>query len=314
MEVEVESNLFSKASEEDNITATTEEQEVNQLAVDAEELVDLSHHSFEQYTSPDEPHFILADRNTEIVTAEDNAEVQEEEWEMVNCSPEESLDLVLTSDLAQAQTDLGLDQRGNGVVLKVDQIFIMNEEEDLEIGASEVLNLVVAAKKSDLEDTSCESRSEKSREERPPEGALQTLGLEKGAHADTCALSNVSVSGKPSLESKQNLPHLPAHTTQALEEIIADNTVYNGDQSIPASRNVNVEWKETSGPEDEVFQYISLDKKRKKSPPLLQRKMVAQSAEQESEIQILMSPSVTPNRAETVTSTKRKTCHCCTVM
>lgn len=317
----MEKTLNSKASQEDTedkIKATTEEQEVHQSTVKAMEPADLPNHPSEESTPLDEAHFSLADRKTELITAEDNAEREEEEWEMVNCSPEEGLDLVPTSDLTSdlAQTDSGMDHTSDGAVLKVEQVFIMDEEEDIDSGTSEVLNFVVAAKKSDLEDTTCESWFERSREERPPEGALQTLCLGKGAHAGTSALSNISgmISEEPPVECKQNLPHLPAHTTQAVEEILGDSTVCKGEQSTPASRSVNVEWKEASGPDDEVFQYISLDRKSEKSPSLLPREMVAQSTEQESEIQILMPPSVTPNRAETVTSAKSNTCLCCTVM
>ncbi|MCI4385170.1 hypothetical protein PGIGA_G00047280 [Pangasianodon gigas] len=316
LEVEVEGNLLSKAAQEDTEekrNTKTEEQEVAQLAMD------LPHHLLQHNKTPDEARDSLADRKMELIMAEDDAEVEEEEWEMVNCSPEEGLDMVLTCDLTQAQTDSSLGHKGDGAVLKVEQVFIMDEVEDLEIGASEVLSLVVAEKSSDLQNTSCESWSERSQEERPPEGALQNLCFEKGAHIGTSAplqeLSNVSgVISDESPECKQNLPHLPAHTTQAVKEILGDETEYKGDQDISASRIVKMEWKEASGPEDEVFQYIPLDRKREKSPPVLQREMVAQSIEQESEIQTLMPPSTTPNRAETVTSTKRKTCHCCTVM
>ncbi|KAF4092709.1 hypothetical protein AMELA_G00023970 [Ameiurus melas] len=178
LEVEMERNLLSKAAHEDTEEkrkAKTEEQEVDQLAVD------LLHHSLQHNKAADEAHGSLADRKIELIMVEDNAAVEEEEWEMVNCSPEEGL--VLTSDLTQAQIDSGLGHKGDGAILKVQQVFIMDEEEDLGIGASEVLNLVVAEKKSDLEDTSCESLSERTQEERPPEGALQTLSYEKGAHA-----------------------------------------------------------------------------------------------------------------------------------
>lgn len=324
LEVEEERNLLSEAAEEDTEEkreVKTEEREVDQLATDAAEPIDLPHHTLQHYKTPDKAYGSLADRKTELIMAEENTEVEEEEWEMVNSSPEESLDLVLTSDFTQAQTGSGLGHKGDGAGLKVEQVFIVDED-DVELSAYEELNLVVAEKKSDLEDASCESQSERSQEERCPEGALQTLCFEKGAHAGTFAplqeLSSVSgiISEEPpvySVECKQNLPHLPAHTTHTLEEVLGGNTEYKGDQNISANTIVKVECKEASGPEDEVFQYISLDRKREKSPPVLQREIVAQSTEQESEIQILMPPSVIPNRAETVTSTK-KTCHCCTVM
>lgn len=321
LEVEVERNLLSKAAEEN-----TEEkrgvktEEKDQLALDAVEPVDLPHHSLQHKTTPDEAHGSLADGKTELIMAEDNTEVEEEEWEIVTCSPEESLDLVLTSDLTQAQTGSHLGHKDDGAILKVEQVFIVDED-DVEIGASEVLNLVVAEKKSDLEETPCESRAERSREERPPEGALlQTLCFEKLAHAGTSAplqeLSSVSgiISEEPpvcSVECKQSLPHLPAHTTRILKEVLGGDAEYKGDQNISGSMIVNMECKEASGAEDEVFQYISLDRKREKSPSSLQREPVAQSPEQESEIQILMPPSAIP---ESVTSTKREPCHCCTVL
>lgn len=304
--------MVSKASEEDTeepIKAMTEEQEVKHIAMDTVEPVDLPHHSLEHNMSSNEDHFTSADKNMGIIMEADIAEVEEEEWEMVNCSPEEGSDLVLTSDLTQAQTDSGLSHKAEGEVLKVEQVFIMDVEEDLDIGASEVLNLVVALKKSDLEDTACKFGSETSREESPPGGALRNICLEKEADAGVSVLSNVSgiISEKPPLEGKQIQPHLPAHTTQALEEILGDYTVCKEDQCIPANRIV--EWKEASGAEDEVFQYISLDRKREKSSSLLKSETDAKSTEEESEIQILMPPSVTPKRAET-----RKTCYCCIVM
>lgn len=316
MEVKVERSLLSKEAQEDTEEkrkGKTEDQKVDQLAVDVIESVIRANHSLEQNRSPDEAHLSLADRKMELIMAEGDAEVEEEEWEMVNCSPEEGLDLVLKSDLTQAQTDSGLSHEGDGAVLKVGQVFIMDEEEDLEIGASEVVSLVVAVKRCDLEDTLCASWPERNQEESPLEGALQIHCLEKGVHAGTAAQSNVSgiISEEHpvySVKFKQQLPHLPEHTTQALEESLGDSTVYKEDQSISASKIAHVEWKEASGPEDS----ISLDRKREKSPPLLQREMVTQSSE--PEIQILMPPSVTPNIPETVPSTKRKTCHCCSVM
>ncbi|XP_060748965.1 paralemmin-1-like [Tachysurus vachellii] len=308
LEVEAERNLVSESAQkytEEKRKAKTEEQETEQLEMDAVEPVDLPHHLLTQITTPDEAHFSLAGKKTELIMAEDVAE--DEEWEMVNCGPEEDLDLVLTSDLIQVQSNTGLEQKGHDAILKVEQVFIMDEEEDVEVGTAEVLSLVVSEKKSDLEDTSCE---------KPPEHELQTLYLEKVAHASTSAplkeLSNVSgiISEESSVECKQNMPHLPAHTAHAPGEILRANTEYKEDQSLPISRIVKVEWKDTSGPEDEVHHYIPLDREREKSPALKKGKMVAHGTEPESEIQILMPHSGTPKRAET----KRKTCHCCTVM
>ncbi|KAG7335051.1 hypothetical protein KOW79_001647 [Hemibagrus wyckioides] len=186
--VEAEGNPVSEAAREDTEEkrkAKTEEHETDQSAMDTVEPVDLPCQSLEQIKTPDETHFSLADIKTELNMAENNDE--EEEWEMVNSCPDEDLDLVLTSDLIQAQSDSGLDQTSDEEVLKVEQVFIMDEEEDLEVSASEVLSLVVAEKKSDLEDTSCE---------KPPECALRNLFLVKAAHAGTSAplkeLSNVS--------------------------------------------------------------------------------------------------------------------------
>ncbi|XP_026997547.2 paralemmin-1-like [Tachysurus fulvidraco] len=302
LEVEAERNPVSEAAQEDTEekrTAKTEEQETEQLAMDAVEPVDLPHHSLPL----DEANFSLAVKKTELIMAEDNAD--DEEWEMVNCGPEEDLDLVLTSDLIQVQSDTGLEQKCDDTILKVEQVFIMDEEEDVEVGTAEVLSLVVSEMKSDLEDTSCEK---------------QTLYLEKKAHASTSAplkeLSSVSaiISEESSVECKQNMPHLPAHTAHASGEILRANTEYKEDQGLPTSRVVKVEWKDASGPEDEVHHYIPLDREREKSPALKKGKIVAHGTEPESEIQILMPCSETPKRAETVTSTKRKTCHCCTIM
>lgn len=312
LETGVEGSRVSEAAQEhmeELRKATAGEQEVDQLAVAAVELVAPPHRSSEQIKTPDEAHFSLVGRIPELSVAEDNAGVEEEEWEMVNCSLEEGLDLVLRSDLTQAQSDSGLDQEG--AVLKVEQVFIMDDEEDLEVRASEVMCLVVTEKTSKFEDTSSDSYCKK-----PPESALQTLCLEKGAHECTSVPfpkpSNMLgiASEEPlvfSVECKQNLP---AHTAQILRE----NTEYKKDQGMQTSRIVKVDWKETSGPEDEVHQYIPLDRKKEQSSSLLQRERAAQSTDQESEIQILTSPSGTPNRAETFTSTKGKTCQCCTVM
>ncbi|KAI5619144.1 hypothetical protein C0J50_21175 [Silurus asotus] len=296
LETEVEQNLLPKASQEDTEEerkAETEELNLNQL-----EHIDQPHHVLPQ--TPDEVHFSLADRNTELFIAEDNAEVEEEEWEMVNCSPEKELDLVLTSDSTEAPTDSVVDHKDDGTVLKVEQVFISDKKEGIEIGASEVLNLVVA-----------EKVSVRSREERPPEGEIQTHA---GTSAPLQELSNVSgiISKEPvySVECELDLPAHAEHT----QRILGVNTEYKGDQSVSASRIVNVECKDVPRPESEVIQYVSLDRKREKSSSLLKKGMVAQSTEQESEIQVLMPSSVTPNRAETVTSPKKKTCQCCSVM
>lgn len=266
IEVNVERNMLSKAEQEDTEEKRkekTEDQELDHLAMHALEAVDLFYDSLKQNRSSDEAHFFLADRKVEPIMAEGETELEEEGWEMVNCSPEESLGLMLISDLTQTQTDSGLSHTGDEAVLEVEQVLIIDEEEDLEIGSPEMLSLVVAAKKSDIEDPFCESWQDRNREEKRPEGELQTLCLEKAAQARTSALSNVSgiISEKPpvySVKSTQNLPNPPVHATQI--------------------------------------------------------QMVSQSTEQEIEIQIVKPSSVTPNRAETVTLTKRKTCHCCTVM
>lgn len=264
IEVNVERNTLSKAEQEDTEEKSkekAEDQEVDHLAMHALEAVDLL--SLKQNRSSDEAHYFLADRKVEPIMAEVDTELEEEGWEMVNCSPEESLGLMLISDLTQTQTDSGLSHTGDEAVLDVEQVLIMNEEEDLEIGSPEMLSLVVAVKKSDLEDTFCESWWDRNREEKHPEGVLQTLCLEKAAKAGTSELSNVSgiISEKPpvySVKSTQNLPNPAVYATQI--------------------------------------------------------QMVSQHTEQEIEIQIVKPSSVTPNRAETVTLTKRKTCHCCTVM
>ncbi|KAF5908147.1 paralemmin-1-like isoform X1, partial [Clarias magur] len=178
LEVEVERVLLSQAAQEyteEKREIKTEEQEVHHLAVA------LTHYSLQPNVTPNEADDYLADRKTELIMPEGGIEVEEDEWEMVNCSPEEGL------DLTQTHTDSSLAHEGDGAVLKVAQVFILNEEEELEIcGESVVLNIVVA-EKSDLEETSCESRADSSTKQTPSDVALKTLSFDKGAHGDIIA-------------------------------------------------------------------------------------------------------------------------------
>ncbi|KAM9456691.1 uncharacterized protein Hap1MRO34_018080 isoform 2-T2 [Clarias gariepinus] len=307
LEVEVKRDLLSQASHEhteEKREVKTEEPAVHHLAVA------LPHLSLQPNVTPNKADEYLAGRKTELMMPEGGIEVEEDEWEMVNCGPEEGL------DLTQTHTDSSFGHEGDAAVLKVAEVLILDEEEELDFGESMVLNIVVA-KKSDLEDTSCESQSERSTEQTTSDVALKTLSFEEGPHDDTIAvplqeLPNVSgiISEEPLVVvdlvgSKLNLPHR------------TDNTEHTVDKDISATRIVKAECNEASGPKYkcEVVEYFSSDRKKEKSPALLQRAMTGQNVKQESETNMLMSPSVTPNRAETVTSKKKsKTCLCCTVL
>ncbi|TSK87523.1 Paralemmin-3 [Bagarius yarrelli] len=201
LDVELKINLVSSAAQdtEEKSKATTKKQEVVQLTVAASNQTSLS----------------LED---------------DEEWEVVNCTPEEAMDL-----LAQDQSDLCLDNKHDRTVLEVEHIFIMDEEEDLEVSPSEVLSLVVAKRKSDLEEASCE---------KPYEGALQTLSLKKGAHVQELGYVPGTISEEPSVFSVDR--------TSAQKEILGDNTKKQDRRSISASTNVKAERKEASGLEDEA--------------------------------------------------------------
>lgn len=303
-DVETEKDLFPKEVQEDTEekkNEKTEQQEVTQLTKNAVAPDDLTQISLQRRQIPHESYFSSTGKSEVIMTGSD-AEVEGEKIGILSCSPEKKK-LVLTSDLTQAQTDSGVSDKGDEAVLKADYVNT-DKKQDLESGASEVLSLAVVAGKSNFEDASYEFHPERSQEERTPEAASQTLCSEARAHEGTAGLSNVSgiISEKPlvySIECKHDHIHLLAQPTQAL----ANDKGYKGDQK------VNEKQRKTSGPKDKKSQNSSIKRKRD-----TKGEMVAQSTEQDSEIQILMPPNLTLNRAETVTTTSKKTCSCCTVM
>lgn len=307
-DVETEKDLFPKEVQEykeEKKNEKTEQQEVTQLTKNAVAPDDLTQISLQRRKIQQESYFSSTGKSEVFMTGSD-AEVEGVKMGILSCSPEKKT-LVLTSDLTQAQTDSGVSDKGDEAVLKADYINT-DKKQDLKIGASEVLSLAVVAGKSNCEDASHEYQPKRSQEERTPEAASQTLCLETRAHEGTAGLSNVSgiISEEPlvySIECKQDHIHFLAQPTQALE----DDKGYKGDQK------VKEKWRKTSAPKDKKSQNSSIKRKRH-TFPCLKGEMVAQSTEQDSEIQILMPPSLTPNRAETVTLTNKKTCSCCTVI
>uniref|UniRef100_A0A3B4EIT9 Uncharacterized protein n=1 Tax=Pygocentrus nattereri TaxID=42514 RepID=A0A3B4EIT9_PYGNA len=208
--------------------------------------------------------------------------VEEDEWEGVNCRPEEGLDPVVLTFLGftQVQTGSGLGYEDEGGLLKVEQIFIASDE-DSKVDPSEELSPITAEKMPEHEEsTKCEesqsepgvslpSFSERTQEETPPEVTLQMVCLDVELGAGV---------------------------------------------SVPLQEVVKLEGKHESDLEDDVFQDVLLDGNGETSQTLIESETVAQSIGQVPEIQTLVSPSVILNRAGGETSTKNKTCQCCTVM
>ncbi|XP_037400488.1 paralemmin-1-like isoform X1 [Pygocentrus nattereri] len=278
--------------------------------------------------------------------------VEEDEWEGVNCRPEEGLDPVVLTFLGftQVQTGSGLGYEDEGGLLKVEQIFIASDE-DSKVDPSEELSPITAEKMPEHEEsTKCEesqsepgvslpSFSERTQEETPPEVTLQMVCLDvelgAGVSVPLQELNNVSdimdseeAAEDSVTEVQHNLPQIPTETTnvagdakEVLEdstEAVTENTEEQGictsRTGVEAQRVVKLEGKHESDLEDDVFQDVLLDGNGETSQTLIESETVAQSIGQVPEIQTLVSPSVILNRAGGETSTKNKTCQCCTVM
>ncbi|XP_072550372.1 uncharacterized protein [Salminus brasiliensis] len=267
------------------------------------------------------------------------AKVQEEDWEMVNCRPEEGLDPVVLSFLGftQVQAGSGLGFAAEGAVLKVEDVLIAGEE-DVEMGLSGELGPVTVENQSEREESpKCEESAASSAscpEEIPPEGTLQAVpfagtGAGTGISVALQEMNNVSdimdskESTEDSTEAQQSLPCISSDTREVIKEDIKDvleDSAEAEEQGAHIARTVvevkaaeEMEIKHGSNLEDEVFEDIPLDGNKETSQTVRQRATVAQSIEEEPEIQALVSPSVAPNRAGGEAA-KRKTCQCCTVM
>ncbi|KAL6477067.1 hypothetical protein MHYP_G00155660 [Metynnis hypsauchen] len=349
--------------------AETGEPEVEQSSEDVWEPAALTHDPLQQekkqhgssaVSKPEEEEGGLNERR-DVVAEEEwdkgkvrkgEVGVEEDEWEGVNCRPEEGLDPVVLTFLGftQVQTGSGLGYEDEGRLLKVEQIFIASDE-DSKVDPSEELSPITAEKILEHEEsTKCEesqpepsvslaSYSERTREETPPEVTLQMVcfdvELGAGVSVPLQELSNVSdimdsqeAAEDSVTEVQHNLPHIPTETTnvagdakevlrdstEAVTENIEEQGIFTSRTGVEAQRVVKLEGKHESDLEDEVFQDVPLDGNGETSQTLIEGETVAQSAEQEPEIQTLVSPSVILNRAGGETSTKNKTCQCCTVM
>ncbi|XP_036446470.1 paralemmin-1-like isoform X2 [Colossoma macropomum] len=338
--------------------AETGEPEVEQSSEDAGEPTDLTHDALQQekkqhrssaVSKPEEEEGGLNERRDvvdeeerdKVKVREGEVGVEEDEWEVVNCRPEEGLDPVVLTFLGftQVQTGSGLGYEDEGGLLKVEQVFIASDN-DSKVDPSEELSPITAEKIPEHEEsTKCEesqpepgvslaSYSEGTREETSPVVTLQTVCFDVGPGAGVSVplqeLSNVS----DIMDVQHNLPHVPTDTTDvagAAKEVLGDSTeaatenteeqgICMSRTDVETQRVVKMERKHESDLEDEVFQDVPLDGNGETSQTLIQRETVAQSTEQEPEIQTLVSPSVTLNRAGGETSTKNKTCQCCVVM
>ncbi|KAL7860327.1 hypothetical protein AOLI_G00166760 [Acnodon oligacanthus] len=349
--------------------AETGEPEVEQSSEDAGEPTDLTRDPLQQekkqhgssaVSKPEEEEGGLNERR-DVVAEEERDKgkvregevgVEEDEWEGVNCRPEEGLDPVVLTFLGftQVQTGSGLGYEDEGGLLKVEQIFIASDE-DSKVDPSEELSPITTEKIPEHEEsTKCEesqpepdvslaSYSERTREETPPELTLQAVcfdvELGAGVSVPLQELSNVSdimdseeAAEDSVTEVQHNLPHIPTETTNVegdAKEVLGDSTeavtknteelgICTSRTGVEAQRVVKLERKHESDLEDEVFQDVPLDGKGETSQTLIEGETVVQSPEQEPEIQTLVSPSVNLNRAGGETSTKNKTCQCCTVM
>ncbi|XP_037400489.1 paralemmin-2-like isoform X2 [Pygocentrus nattereri] len=253
-------------------------------------------------------------------------------------------------DKGKVQTGSGLGYEDEGGLLKVEQIFIASDE-DSKVDPSEELSPITAEKMPEHEEsTKCEesqsepgvslpSFSERTQEETPPEVTLQMVCLDvelgAGVSVPLQELNNVSdimdseeAAEDSVTEVQHNLPQIPTETTnvagdakEVLEdstEAVTENTEEQGictsRTGVEAQRVVKLEGKHESDLEDDVFQDVLLDGNGETSQTLIESETVAQSIGQVPEIQTLVSPSVILNRAGGETSTKNKTCQCCTVM
>ncbi|XP_066498517.1 enolase-phosphatase E1-like [Hoplias malabaricus] len=263
---------------------------------------------------------------------EEEVEVGEDKWEMVSCRPEERLDpVVLTFQgftMVQTAPGLSFSYREEGRVLKVEQVYISNEEDGDKV-TSEDLNLITAENMSAKEESpqseepasSSASRSKGTLQKPPPEVTLETVCLDIGPATAAISVplqelsdvSDVTGSGEaPVPDVPQNPPQIPDVSEDAKGNVsTVEHAVRTG---LEAQRVVKTELKHEPDLEDEVFQDVPLDGNGETSQASIQRERAAQSTEQKPEIQALMPPSETPKRAGGKTTNKRMTCQCCTVM
>lgn len=362
-EVVMQTILDGVAQEQENQKEKAAVPEVEPTSESADGSPDLTHETLQEEKAPEkEDHGSLAVSKTEKQEPrpnerphiEDKEEVveekererkvtlEEDDWEMVNCRPEEGLDPVVLTFLGftQVQTDSGLGYEDDGAVLKVEQVIIASEEGS-DMGPSKELCPVRVENKSESEEPpKCEksqsepaassaSCSEETREDTPPGETSQTVCFVSGAGGSVPLqeLSNVSdiiesIENPEDLtEIQRNLPQITSDTTD-VPQVAKEVTGYSGAPKKYTEEHDRHTARSGVEPEglaktesnleddDQVFQDVPLDGNGETSQTLIQKKTVSQSIEKEPEIQA----AVPPNRAVGDISTKTKTCQCCTLM
>ncbi|XP_049323591.1 paralemmin-2 isoform X4 [Astyanax mexicanus] len=286
---------------------------------DLQKTTDSTHNSIQQVKTPekeDEPEEVQRNDMDVSEAKVQQKEEGDEEWEMVNCRPEEGLDPVVLSFLGFTQVQA----EDQGAVLKVEQVLIGGEEVP-EMSLSENLSpIMVENVKPGNEESLKSTRNEESQlntvessescpEESFPEETSQDVMLETGGEGESVGLhdlDNISdimdsedVSTEDPTEAQQSLPHVSNDTPdvpEATEEVPEDSagsaTTNIEEQDRHPARTETETQSETqrveefphveiikhgSNPEDEIFEDVPLDG-NKETPQTLKQRAAAAAA------------------------------------
>uniref|UniRef100_A0A3B1KDU2 Palmdelphin n=1 Tax=Astyanax mexicanus TaxID=7994 RepID=A0A3B1KDU2_ASTMX len=287
---------------------------------DLQKTTDSTHNSIQQVKTPekeDEPEEVQRNDMDVSEAKVQQKEEGDEEWEMVNCRPEEGLDPVVLSFLGFTQVQA----EDQGAVLKVEQVLIGGEEVP-EMSLSENLSpiMVENVKPGNVESLKS-TRNEESQlntvessescpEESFPEETSQDVMLETGGEGESVGLhdlDNISdimdsedVSTEDPTEAQQSLPHVSNDTPdvpEATEEVPEDSagsaTTNIEEQDRHPARTETETQSETqrveefphveiikhgSNPEDEIFEDVPLDGNKETPQTLKQRAAAAAAA------------------------------------
>lgn len=349
---ELEDEKEIKEETRDPDVETGDPEVVEHSTEDLQKTTDPTHDSQQQDKTPEkevEPEDV---RGNDMDVREAKVQQEEEgdeEWEMVNCRPEEGLDPMVLSFLGFTQVQA----EDQGAVLKAEQVLIGGEEVP-EMNLSEnpspvtVENIKSVNEESQKGTGNEESQfntvesSELCPEEGFSEETSKDVMLDTGAGESVGLhdMDNISdimdsedVSTEEPNEEQQTPPQIsndtlkvPDVTEEVPEDSAGSSITYTEDQDrLPARTEAEAQRveefpkveiiKHGPNPEDEIFEDVPLDGKKQTPQTLKQRGTAAQSFEQEPEIQALVSPDVSPNRARGGGEiTKHKTCQCCSVM
>ncbi|KAG9264516.1 palmdelphin [Astyanax mexicanus] len=287
---------------------------------DLQKTTDSTHNSIQQVKTPekeDEPEEVQRNDMDVSEAKVQQKEEGDEEWEMVNCRPEEGLDPVVLSFLGFTQVQA----EDQGAVLKVEQVLIGGEEVP-EMSLSENLSpIMVENVKPGNEESLKSTRNEESQlntvessescpEESFPEETSQDVMLETGGEGESVGLhdlDNISdimdsedVSTEDPTEAQQSLPHVSNDTPdvpEATEEVPEDSagsaTTNTEEQDRHPARTETETQSETqrveefphveivkhgSNPEDEIFEDVPLDGNKETPQTLKQRAAAAAAA------------------------------------